>query len=289
MKRIRIIGLCLVAVFAMSAIATATASAAAPEFGQCLKKAVAGGAGFSEAKCNKEVGTAAKYEWVPGWAGHNKLTSTGTTATLKTSGGKTVTCKKETSGGEYIEGTDNKHEKTVVTFKECKSSGFTCTTVGEPSGTLVTNELIGEVAFENSLHTKTALKLEPGPTAKGFFIKFSCLGLKVEVIGNNPAKPGCKPKIETCEGGVGHGILVPIKPNTMAEKEALKYKENTETGAQIPSTWEGSPHETYLESDFEELGFERAGQTITSTVKNEFKEEKEGKKFYWKFELNTKI
>ena len=78
-----------------------------------------------------------------------------------------------------------------------------------------------------------------------------------------------------------HGILVPIKPNVMAEKEALKYKENAETGAQIPSKWAGTPAETYLESDFEELGFERAGQTITSTVKNV--------PTGTKYELNTKI
>ena len=142
--------------------------------------------------------------------------------------------------------------------------------------------------FENSLKTKTAVKLEPGPGSGGYFIKFSCLGLKVEVIGNNPATPLCKPKVETCVGGAAHGILAPIKPNVMAEKEALKYKEN-EAGEQIPSKWEGTPKETYLESDFEELGFERAGQTITSTIKNEFKEEKEAKKLYWKFELNTKV
>jgi hypothetical protein len=292
MKRIRIIGLCLVAAFAMSALATGTASAAAPEFGQCLKKATVGGAGYSDSKCNKAVGTAAKYEWIPGWAGHNTFTTTGTTATLKTVGGKTVTCSKESSSGTYLEGGDNKHEETVVFFKGCKSSGFTCTTIGKATGELETNKLIGSVDFENSLKTKTALKLEPAAGSGGFFIKFSCLGLKVEVIGNNPAKPGCKPKIETCVGGTEHGILVPIKPNVMAEKEVLKYKEN-EAGAQIPSTWEGTPKETYLESDFEELGFERAGQTITSTVKNEFKEEKvvNGvlKKFYWKFELNSKV
>ncbi len=288
MKRIRIIGLCLVAVFAMSALATGTASAAAPEFGQCLKKGTVGGAGYSDSKCNKAVGTAAKYEWIPGWAGHNNFTSTGTTATLKTTGGKTVTCSKESSTGTYLEGGDNKHEETVVHFTTCKSSGFTCTTTGAKTGELITNNLIGSVDFENSLKTKTALKLEPGPGSEGFFIKFSCLGLKVEVIGNNPAKPGCKPKIETCVGGTEHGILVPIKPNVMAEKEVLKYKEN-ETGEQIPSKWEGNPKETYLESDFEELGFERAGQTITSTVKNEFKEEKEAKKLYWKFELNSKV
>jgi len=282
MKRIRIIGLCLVAAFAMSAIASATASAAAPEFGQCLKKAVSGGVGYSDTKCNKKVASGALYEWVPGFkAGKNTFTSTGTTATLKTSGGKTVTCTKEKSTGTYIEGTDNKHEETTVNFSGCKSSGFTCTTVGKATGELTTNPLIGEVNFENATHTKTALKLEPAPGNEGYFIKFSCLGLKVEVIGNNPAKPLCKPKVEPpCEGGAAHGILVPIKPNVMAEKEALKYKE-TEAGAQIPSKWAGTPAETYLESDFEELGFERAGQTITSTVKNV--------PTGTKYELNTKI
>jgi hypothetical protein len=293
MRGVRIFGACLVAVFATSAIVAATASAVAPEIGRCLKKGTVEGAGYSDSKCNKAVGSAAKYEWIPGFvAGKNHFTSTGTTATLKTSGGKTVTCSKESSTGTFIMSgplADNKHEETVVLFKGCKSSGFTCTTSGKATGELETNVLIGEVNFENALKTKTDLKLEPAAGTGGFFIRFSCLGLKVEVIGNNPAKPNCKPKLEPpCEGGAEHGILVPVKPNVMAEKEVLKYKEN-EAGEQIPSKWEGPATETYLESDFEELGFERAGQTITSTVKDDFVEEREGKKFYQKYELNTKV
>src|ERR1700730_17122976 len=293
MRGLRILGGGLVAVFAIGAIVTATASAAAPELGRCLKKGVPGGAGYSDSKCNKAVGSAANYEWVPGFvAGKNHFTSIGTTATLKTSGGKAVTWTREGSTGTFIMSgplADNKHEETQVLFKGCKSSGFTCTTSGKASGELENNALIGEVNLENTLKTKADLKREPAAGTGGFFIKFSCLGLKVEVIGNNPAKPSCKPKLEPpCEGGAEHGILVPIKPNTMAEKEALKYKETT-GGEQIPSKWEGPPKETYLESDFEETGFERAGQTITSTVKDDLVEEKEGKKFYWKFELNTKV
>jgi hypothetical protein len=37
MRRIRVVGLCLVSVLVSSAIASATASAEPPEFGQCLK------------------------------------------------------------------------------------------------------------------------------------------------------------------------------------------------------------------------------------------------------------
>ncbi len=127
MRGLRILGACLVAVFATSAIAAATASAAAPEIGQCLKKATVGGAGYSDSKCNKAVGTAAKYEWIPGFVeGKNHFTSTGTTATLKTSGGKTVTCTKESSTGTFIMSgplADNKHEETVVHFTAANPAG----------------------------------------------------------------------------------------------------------------------------------------------------------------------
>jgi hypothetical protein len=290
MRGIRIRGLCLVAVFALGAVVTASASAAAPEFGRCLKKATVGGAGFSDSKCNKAVGTAAKYEWIPGAvAGKEKFTITGTTMTIKTSGGKTISCSKWDATGEYVLGTDNKHETLTLTLKGCKTSALTCTTAGKATGEIAFNPLVGEVGFENSTRTKTDLKLQPAPGQEGFFVKFSCLGQKWEWIGNNPAKPGCKPIVETCVGGTEHGILVPIKPNVMAEKEVLKYKENTETGEQIPSKWEGTPHETYLESDSEELGFERLAWTVTTTVKNEFLEEREGKRFYEKYEINTKV
>ena len=50
MKHLRIMGLCLVAVFAFVAVAAASASAAEPEWGGCVKLAKAKG-NYTEAKC----------------------------------------------------------------------------------------------------------------------------------------------------------------------------------------------------------------------------------------------
>ena len=261
MRRIRIAGLCLVAVLIVSAAATATASATAPEFGRCIKQVAVEKkykGKYSDSKCTKEVPPAevekkGKYEWSPGPGANNKFTTSGGAATLATKGGKTVTCTSEKSGGEYITGGDNKHESTIVEFAGCKSNGFACTTVGKASGELVTNELLGEVGYENLAKKKTALKLYPAPSAKGKFIEFKCVGLEIKVRGKGEE--------------AGAGILVNIKNDKMTTTEALKYKATK--GVQKPVKWEGPNPETYLESNFENLGYEQSGQTITSNVKNE--------------------
>ena len=67
----------------------------------------------------------------------------------------------------------------------------------------------------------------------------------------------------------GAGILVNIKNNSMKLTEILKYKATK--GVQKPVKWEGPNPETYLESSFEKLPFEQAGQTIISKVTNEEK------------------
>jgi len=124
MRRIRIAGLCLVAALVASIAMTATASATAPELGRCVKnvpveKKYSGG--YSDSKCTKAVSPAeqekkGKYDWLPGPGAKNGFTSSGGAATLATKGGKTVTCTSEKSSGEFIVGTDNKHEKTTVEF-----------------------------------------------------------------------------------------------------------------------------------------------------------------------------
>lgn len=69
MRRVTMVGLCLVAALSISALAVATASAAeeAPEFGRCIKKeGKPAGKGYSDAGCITSVETGAKYEWAPG-------------------------------------------------------------------------------------------------------------------------------------------------------------------------------------------------------------------------------
>jgi hypothetical protein len=257
MKWTRVVGLCLVAAFGLSAVAAASASAEAPEYGRCIKKAKAEGKGYTANKCTVAgEGTKAKYEWVPG-AVKRGFTTTGGAGKLETVGNKTVTCETESSSGEFS-ATNFKQETTSVRFAGCKSQGFPCTTEGLKQGELETRELLGEVGLETG--TKTDLELRPGPTAKGLFIAFSCIGLKVEVR----AHPG------------SGGILAPIKNDAMKTTESLKYKATK--GKQKPTKWANSSEEQYLESNFAGTGFEQAGQTITSTVTTEEP-----------LELNTKV
>ena len=63
MKRIKIVGLCLVAVLALVAIASATASAQTAEYGQCLAKKKGN---YSNSNCTGSDPGAGKYEWYPG-------------------------------------------------------------------------------------------------------------------------------------------------------------------------------------------------------------------------------
>ena len=65
-KATRLGWLCATALV-MSLAAPVGASAAPPEFGQCLKKPAAGGAGYADKDCTKAIeGTKAKYQWVAG-------------------------------------------------------------------------------------------------------------------------------------------------------------------------------------------------------------------------------
>jgi hypothetical protein len=274
MRRIKIVGLCLVAVFAMGAVLSSTASAVAPEYGQCLKQATKSLSNYDSSKCIKiageDTGTEAEklkkgnYQWFPGVIpGKNKFETNGGVATLTTVKGEQVTCETEHSTGEYIEGGNNKEEKTVVEFAGCKSAGLTCTTAGEPAGHLVTNELIGVVAYEktpenNFKARKTVLELHPGPTALNHhFIDFKCTSaLSIEVRGTGGTELA--------------GILVKIKNDAMKFEETLKYTQSG--GIQKPSAWVppggGFPNPTQLESNFQGTGFNKSGQTIESKVKN---------------------
>ncbi len=245
MKRIRITGLCVIVAAVALTVSAAAASAAAPEYGRCIKKAKAEGKGYTSSKCTVAgEGAKAKYEWLPG-AGKHKFTTSGGAGKLETVDGKTVTCEHESSTGEF-DPTNFKQETTSVRFTGCKSEGFPCTTEGLKEGELETRELLGEVGFETG--KKTALELRPGPNAGGLFIAFKCIGLKIEVRPHG-------------------GILVPIKNDKMKTTETLKYKATK--GKQKPVKWANSSEEQYLESNFAETGWEQAGQTITSEVKGE--------------------
>jgi hypothetical protein len=252
MKRIKIIGLVLVAVFALSALATTWASAAAPEFGKCVAKA---GGKYATAACTTEVAGKTKFEWTPTHenAGKKNITFTsamkaGNVATLETKAGSKVTCTAEkTTGGEYT------GLKTVgnvnVQFNGCTSSGLKCNSTNPLGGPeeIKTKTLEGELGVEKKGATKVADKigLDLKAVGGGNVAEFECGGVKIIVKGS---------------------VIHNVKTNKMQATAAEIFKQKA--GKQTPEMFEGQPKDI-LETSIAGGKFEQSGQEIEAEVTNE--------------------
>jgi len=256
MKRIRIVGLCLVAVFAMGIVAASASASPTPHYGRCLKKAVAGGAGFTGATCTTPVGTGAKYEWTsvilkPKF---NSVIKAETTATLETVGGTKITCTGESGPGEIKNSTEI--GKVEPVFTGCSSSGLKCNSAGQPEGTIKTAPLGGVLGVEKvtivegkEVASKNKLAVELHSETAGDIADFSCTGLTVEVKGS---------------------VLHNAKANAMYLTATEKF--TAAKGEQKPDKFAGGPVDQHiLESNTNGGPFEEAGQTITAIVTNEEK------------------
>jgi hypothetical protein len=150
--RIRTIGLALVAAFALSAIASATASAALPEI------------------VNKEGKTLVK----------NKYTSKSGKATLETGKNGAVICSASTDKGET---TGVKTGVSTVTFTGCESTGIKCSSSGAKSGEIV-SKATSQVVYElNSKKEKEAALLLVAEEATIKCSAFQTLKVKGSVLG----------------------------------------------------------------------------------------------------------
>jgi hypothetical protein len=219
MKRIRIVGLCVVAVLAMAAVA-ASAAQAAPEYFVCGKASKAGKeytGKYSAKGCSNssKVETGGKYERVS--AVGTTLSSKSKTAVLSTPdiGGK-VTCKKSAGSGTVTSATTSAQ---VVTFEDCETLGKKCNSAGESAGKIKTNNLLVTVVGE------TELKFTSTSGAEGYQAEFECEGLLVRTKGytvghvTSPA-PGTGSKKSTVkfageenlltEVNIGEGFIGPF-------------------------------------------------------------------------------
>jgi hypothetical protein len=250
MKRFKVMGLCLIAAFAVTAMAASSAFAAAPEFGRCLAKT---GGKFSDAGCVKGVTTGGKFEWNPGPGPkpnfHSAIKS-GTTATLETVGKTKITCTNEESPGEF----KNAKEVggVVAKFNGCKTSGLACTTTGDAAEEITTHSLGGVVGVEKlgTTHATDKLAVELH-SESGNIAEFSCAGLPVIVHGS---------------------VLHPVSANKMLLTATEKFAATA--GEQKPDKFVGGPvDEHILESNTNGGPFEEAGQTITAINTGEEKME----------------
>jgi hypothetical protein len=135
MKRIRMAGLCLVAVFAVSAVVAASASAALPEFSGPFPK---------------------------------PFTSKSGKVYVETVGKLRTTCTAGTNGGKV---TGPKTGIVTIRFTGCKALSYTCTTKGAAVGEIVSN-LRSTLGYINKAKKEVGIALESATGAP--FAEFTC-------------------------------------------------------------------------------------------------------------------
>jgi len=268
------LGLCLVAAFAMSAVATATASAALPEWGKCVKFVNQHGKGvgkYTDAGCTAlaEPAKTGNFEFQNFKSiAAPEFTSHGGGATLELlGGGIKTTCGAEEatgslSGAKGVTGVE-------VIFKGCESNfgNLVCQNSlipplgSEPEGQIRTRRLKGSLGYisKEGAPPVVGLNLEP-EQKKGLFAEFICGGILVVRVGQHqtlgqPAGPG------------NDSIISPITPvDKMSVANTQTYSQ--EAGVQLPTHFEGGKEdflETEISDGFGEIPFTQSGQTLTTT------------------------
>jgi hypothetical protein len=227
MKRIRIMGLCLVAVFAMSVVASSVASAAAPVF-------------YTKASPGEVAPT------VP-------FTGTLGAAFLEGKSGTKITCTAGTATGEVTGATTTKNN--VTTFTGCETSGFKCES-GATEGVIVTNVLEGTLG--NVTATTAGVRLFPEATGRGTELAaFSCAGgavpvkVKGSVIGSLSGSSGKT---------VAEGKFGTSQKLSFAETKGVQKYNKFLVG-------QGEAGEEQLESSVSGGAYEKSGQSVIATLK----------------------
>jgi len=261
MKRMRIVGLCLVAAFALSAIGAGSASAL-PEIGRCVAQA---GGKYTDANCTvKSSKGNGKTEFVKN-AVKTKFTSVGGEGKLQGATGTEIKCTTQSATGEYLQkGTGTKEVTNVqAKFNGCELPlfGAECKSKGAAAGEILTTKLKGKLSYTSGKKTpavKVNQGLSPVVKKKGF-TEFECPAVGVVVyVGEGPEK--------------GHEtILADIGPvNTMATTATETYAGSG--GKQTPNFVEGKG--TVIDNLESSLSgpkgtFERSDQVLVTTITNE--------------------
>jgi hypothetical protein len=228
MKRIRIVGLCLIAAFAISIVASSVASAAQPVF---YTKAAIGSVGAP----------------VP-------FTGTLGAAFLEGKSGTKITCLAGTAVGEVTGPTTTKGN--VTTFTGCETSGFKCES-GATEGVIVTNVLEGTLG--NVTATLPGIRLFSEAGGRGAELAgFSCAGgavpvkVKGSVIGSLSGSSGTT---------VAAGKLGLSQKLSFAETKGIQKYIKFLVG-------QGEAGEEQLESSVSGGAYEKSGQSVIATLKS---------------------
>jgi len=269
MRRIRIVGLCLVSVFALGAFMASSASAL-PEFGKCV--AAPGTGAYTESNCVKKAKTLtsekqfnkvnAKSISAVGFKG------TSGTSFLEGESGVKIVCSAGSNTGQLDKDGSSLAAKAVegvvAKFTGCgiPAFGLQCKS-GTTAEEIVTNTLEGNLVYKSKAKKETLQELHP-KVKGGAFASFECGGGAVTVV--------VKEKPVSEGGKEGHNCLfgqIPVSSvNVMSPTGQTNFVGGSPTGTQNPQTDEKlKPAKCNLESEVSggSPEFSAQNQEVTTT------------------------
>jgi hypothetical protein len=293
------VGLALVAVFAMAAVA-ATSALALPEYGKCEVQAKHEGK-YTNNNCTKKATKVSEkftgeFEWTPMPKVKNSDTSKefnngiseATPSTLTSnfrlcspseekvapkcrageeegnSGPIKIECEEDSVRGLFSEKSAQEVRNVVVKYSGCKGLGLPCGN-GSHEGEIETDQLKGTLGYINKATKEVGVDIKPMSGKE--FAKFDCANVLQIVVGEGTEKEG--PAYPTKGGGDGViGVVTPV--NSMVGSFTTAFTANEETSENIPSKFEGKPIQV-LEDHYNNLTkpghgslWSPAGQTQTA-------------------------
>jgi hypothetical protein len=188
-RRIGMIGLSLIASFALTAVLAAAASAA-PGWYACTKAPMEGKTAtghYTDKVCSHAVESGGKYELGEGVGKGKEVKGKGKTQVLHVKtflGDDTVQCAKSALTGTPA--LPNRMQGVAVTLTKCVALNTKpCTSPGANAGEIKITGLGGELGYVSEAPVEVGLKLEseahPGP--EGELVKFTCENIEVTVTG----------------------------------------------------------------------------------------------------------
>lgn len=193
MKRMRILGLCLVAMFAVGVLTAATASATEPGWYECAKAPKEGKTylgHYSDKSCTSKVTSGGKYELQAG-VGKAKpfkgKSASGTKSILHNvipeKGDVKVECASFKDAGKVAP--PNIEFDVTASFSKCKSLGQPCKTEGAKKEEIKTKTLAGTLGYVKKSPLVVGVDLANEASPGSYLTEFECEGVaKIRVHGS---------------------------------------------------------------------------------------------------------
>jgi hypothetical protein len=169
---------------ALVAAFAASAHAAGPDFGRCVKKA---GGLYANAGCTLIESGKTTHEWITGPGPKPNFTlalTPGTRLLFESVSGTKLTCSTGTGSGTVSSSTEA--SAIGLTLTKCETGAGQCNTPGLPTGEVRLTGLEGVLGVRTvgatAAQDKLALDVH-GPAGQPF-ARFDCLGVPVEIVGS---------------------------------------------------------------------------------------------------------